>query len=87
MRTIGRLILAMAMGCSDAPTEKADEVSSDAGMGGVDSGDVDAWTPCDEGLEVGDCPGDVPLVDGAEAPHAFSDYRGGPVLIMGVAEW
>ena len=87
MRMIGWLGLAMVVGCSDATSDKADGAASHAGVGGVDSADVDAWGPCGEGLEVGDCPGDVPLVDGAETSHAFSDYRGGPVLIMGVAEW
>jgi len=88
MRTVCRLALVVMMGCTEGTTDKADGSEAGDRAGGLDSADADAgWSPCSEGLEVGQCPADVPLVDGAETPHAFSEYQGGTVLIMGVAEW
>lgn len=101
VRTAGLLGLAATFACTEAPPDKGDEADDPAAEdsdsegdddGGEDGGSVDDDTgdstpPCEEGLEVGQCPPDLPLIDGTEALHAFSDYRGGPVLIIGTAEW
>ena len=89
------------LGCTDADPAKSvdndgDATTEDTTDGGTtDGGTTDGGTtdsgddvePCDEGLEVGQCPPDISFIDSDGAEHVFSDYRGGPVLILGTAEW
>ena len=84
-----------AVACADPSTDKSSGADSaaevdpggdDAGSDGM-GGTEDSAIPCDEGLDIGQCPPDLPLVDGDGTEHAFSDYRGRPVLILGTAEW
>ena len=97
-RPIWLLALAGAVACTDGSTDKSsgadDPATSDTadGDGDEDTHDTDdsagdGATPCDEGLEVGQCPPDISLIDGAGDSHVFSDYQGGPLLLIGTAEW
>lgn len=84
------------LGCTDADPEKSSNIDGDATTedttdgGTTDGGTTDSGDdvePCDEGLDVGQCPPDISFIDSDGAEHVFSDYRGGPVLILGTAEW
>ena len=96
MRIVWSMALLGMLACTDAGTEKSSTSDGDGTTDDItDGGTTDVGTtdsgndvePCDEGLEVGLCPPDISFIDSSGAEHVFSDYRGGPVLILGTAEW
>ena len=75
------VLLASAVACG--PSEETS---------GLDEGatELDTGTPevaCLAGVEVGRCPEDVSLVDMDGELRTFSEFQGGPLLVMGTAAW
>ena len=92
IQTIWWLTLAGVVACTDGASNKPSGAEDSTGTQTGDSADEEdsgggASGPCESGLEVDQCPPDVPLVDSSTSPHLFSDYRGETVLIIGAAEW
>jgi len=57
---------------------------------GEDSGELDTDTDlpdCETGLDIGQCPPDLTLLNRSSAPVSFSDYAGQVILINCSAMW
>ena len=94
MRRMLSMALVGMLACTDASSDKSSNIDGDGTTEGTTGDTTEDTTdngtdesPCDEGLEVGQCPPDISFIDSSDAEHVFSDYRGGPVLIIGTAEW